>query len=483
MDKVWRLKMSILAYTLLDRVSEIIPRYNMLSAGDRVGIAVSGGADSVVLVHVFHKLAAQFQVHPIILHVNHHLRGQESEEDEEFVRSLAESLGLPIFVEHARAGAGNLEQEVRNLRRQFFLKLIHQDQSLERVALGHTRNDQAETVLFRLVRGTGLRGLAGVRIKTAEGLVRPLLQSSREEVRKWAEAEGISWREDSSNMDLRFARNRIRHEILPELARSFNPNVESALAGTAELAAAEEDYWAHEIEPIYAEITKRTHLGLVLAFSALKRLHLAVQRRVIRRAASEVRGSLRGLEMVHVDAILDLGRSKFGHDRVIVPELDALRSFDQLLLSRPGTLRGEERSYQCNLSFDKPCELPFSAGIISVQCLNSEPQICVNFKKDQELSEVVDLDGHQIAVAGQPGSLAVRNWEPGDQLHRAGHQGAEKIKSLFQEYRVPLWQRRHWPVLVFENEIVWVRRFGCAHKFNRSENSRSIVRVSFRSIE
>ncbi len=475
--------MSILAYTLLDRVSEIIPRYNMLSAGDRVGVAVSGGADSVVLLHVLHRLAAQLQVRLVVLHVNHHLRGQESDGDEQFVRSLAETLRLPIVVEHARAGPGNLEQEVRNLRRQFFLKLIHQNRAVERVALGHTRSDQAETVLFRLVRGTGLAGLAGMRIKTREGFIRPLLTTSREEVRKWAAAEGFSWREDSSNADLRFARNRIRYETMPELARHFNPNVESAFAGTADLAATEEDYWGKEIDPIYARITKRTHLGLILAIFTLKTLHLAVQRRVIRRAASELRGDLRGLEMSHIDAILDLGRSKHGHDRVIVPELDALRSFDQLLLSRPGTLRGEERGYQCNLSFGQVSELPFHAGFISIEWVNSEQQNCVNFKEDQELSEVVDLDGHQIAVAGQPGSLAVRNWEPGDQLHRAGHQGAEKIKSLFQEYRVPLWQRRHWPVLVFENEIVWVRRFGCAHKFNRSENSRSIVRVSFRSIE
>ncbi len=475
--------MSILAYTLLDRVSEIIPRYNMLSAGDRVGVAVSGGADSVVLLHILHRLAAQFQVHPIVLHVNHHLRGGESDGDEEFVRSVAERLGLQVVVEHARPRAGNLEQEVRNLRRQFFLNLIYEKHAIERVALGHTRNDQAETVLFRLIRGTGLTGLAGMQIKTGEGLIRPLLRSSREEVRKWAEAEGLSWREDSSNTDLRFARNRIRHKVMPELARHFNPNVDLAMAGTAELAATEEDYWEKQIEPIYAEITKRTHLGLLLAVPSLKRLHLAVQRRVIRRAASEIRGDLRGLDKSHMDAILALGRNKHGHDRVIVPELDALRSFDQLLLSRPGTLSGEERGYYSNLSFGKPCELPFSAGVISIQLLNSEPRICVNFKEDQELSEVVDLDGHQIAVAGQPGSLAVRNWEPGDQLHRAGHQGAEKIKSLFQEYRVPLWQRRHWPVLVFENEIVWVRQFGCAHKFKRSENSRSVVRVSFRSIE
>lgn len=476
--------MSILAYDLLDRVTEIITRYNMLSAGGRVGVAVSGGADSVVLLHIFHRLAAQLEVRPVVLHVNHHLRGEESDGDEDFVRSMASKLGLQIVVEQARPGAGNLEQEARDLRREFFRRLIHEEHSVERVALGHTRSDQAETVLFRLIRGTGLRGLAGMQTKTPEGLIRPLLHCSREEVRQWAEKEGIEWREDSSNTDVKFTRNRIRHEIMPELARHFNSNVELALAGTASLAEAEEDFWENEIEPIYAELTKRIHLGLLIALAGLKRLHLAVQRRVIRRAVTELRGNPRGLEMSHIEAILNLCRSDQGHDRVLVPELDALRSFDQLLLSRPGTLGGEQRGYRFNLLLGECRELPFSAGFISVQSLNSEQQICANFKEDQELlSEVVDLDGRQIADTSQLGSLAVRNWEPGDQLHRPGHQGAEKIKSLFQEYRVPLWQRRHWPVLVFENEIVWARRFGCAQRFQSPENNGSIVRVLFRSVE
>src|SRR5215831_2011628 len=172
--------MTVLADTLLDRVSEIIPRYNMLSACDRVGVAVSGGADSVVLLHMFHRLAAQFQIHPVILHVNHHLR-EEADEDEDFVRSLAESLGLPIFVGHAPVDSGNTEQEARNARRRFFLDSIQDHRTADRVALGHTRTDQAETVLFRLIRGSGIAGLAGMRMKTAEGFIRPLLTSSRNE--------------------------------------------------------------------------------------------------------------------------------------------------------------------------------------------------------------------------------------------------------------------------------------------------------------
>lgn len=478
-----RLRITILAGTLIDRVAEIIPRYSMLSPGQRLGVAVSGGADSVVLLHIFHRLAAQLRVCPVVLHVNHHLRGVESDEDERFVRSLAESLGLRVLIEDAPVADRNLEQEAREARRQFFLKAMQAGGPVDRVALGHTRSDQAETVLFRLVRGSGLAGLAGMRISTPEGFLRPLLTTSREEVRKWAVTEGIAWRDDSSNRDSRFARNRLRNEVMPVLVKHLNPNLESTLSGTAALARAEEDYWAAEIEPIYARITKRTHLGPVIAVPELTELHVAVQRRVIRRTLYGVRGDLRGLDLQHIEAILALCESEQGHDRVLVPGADALRSFDQLLLASPGTLSAGGRHYRRELIFGQDCELPHCAGSICVNWVSPDAQIYANFKEDQELSDVVDLDGRQIAVADRPGSLAVRNWEPGDQLHRAGHQGAEKIKSLFQEYRVPLWQRRHWPVLVLGDEIVWARQFGCAHNFKRSEESRCVVRVTFRPLE
>ncbi|HSU61922.1 MAG TPA: tRNA lysidine(34) synthetase TilS [Bryobacteraceae bacterium] len=472
-----------MAGTLVDRAAETISRYSMVRPADRVGVAVSGGADSVVLLHIFQRLAAGLQARLVVLHVNHHLRGHESDDDEQFVRSLAESFKLPIQIEHAPIGDGNLEQEARQARRNFFLKAMRQEGLVDSVALGHTRNDQAETVLFRLLRGSGLAGLAGMRFKTKEGLIRPLLNAGREEVRKWAESEGIAWREDSSNADLRFARNRLRHDVMPVVTQHFNPNLESTLSGTAALALAEENYWEEVIEPVYAEITKRTHFGLLMAAGSLIKLHIAVQRRVIRRALFDLRGDLRGLDMSHVEAILALCASEQGHDRVLVPGADALRSFDRLLLAAPGALSAGGRHYRRELSFGQDCELPFQVGSISVNWLNSEAQICANFKEDQELSEVVDLDGHRIASRERPECLAVRNWEPGDQLHRTGHQGAEKIKSLFQEYRVPLWERRHWPVLVLGSEIIWARQFGCAHHFKRSEESNCVVRLTFRPAE
>jgi tRNA(Ile)-lysidine synthase len=417
------------------------------------------------------------------LHLNHQLRGPESDADEEFVRSMAGSLGLPRMVQRASiASGGNLEQAARLARREFYARAMDQC-SLRRVALGHTRGDQAETVLFRFLRGSGTAGLAGMRVVTRDGLIRPLLTSTRDEVRHWATAHGIPWREDSSNANLAFSRNRLREQIIPALARDFNANLEVGLARIAELAQDEEDYWHAEIEPTFRNIVQHTHFGLILDTPELAGLHVAVQRRVVRRAILDVRGDLRSIEIKHVDAILRLLGSSSGHDRVIVPGVDALRSFDKLRLTNPGSVKFEDRHYRLALRIGHECQLPFQAGCIA---LNGEatprPAFCANFKEERGLSgEVAELDSDALTDEGVPRLLYVRNWEPGDALQRPGRTGVEKIKALFQEHRVLLWERRHWPVVVCGKEIVWARSFGSAAKFKGSAESRKVIRLIYRA--
>jgi tRNA(Ile)-lysidine synthase len=474
---------------LVKRVAEILTRYNMLSPGYRVGIAVSGGADSCCLLHILQRLSEEFKISLIVLHVNHRLRGPESDGDEEFVRALALSLSLELVVDRPTLAAGNLEQEARDARRAFFGR-ARTECKLDRIALGHTRSDQAETVLSRLLRGSGLAGLAGMRPVSPEGFIRPLLTTSRDEVRTWAREEGVAWRDDSSNRDLEHRRNRLRLETLPALARDYNPNLETILSTTAHLAQAEESYWNEEVERHFPEIAKRTQFGWVLRVTPLLALHPALQRRLIRRAVLEQRGNLRGIGMEHIEDILkisDSGHHKIahsahGHDRVLIPGVDALRSFDQLLLAQPGTLGGQPRHYCLSLEPGTECNLPFHAGLISMGWLEPGDQSCVNFKKGQDfISEESDLDGDLLAQDGALGRLQVRNWQPGDGLHRPGHRSIEKIKTLFQESRVALWERKHWPVVVAGEEIIWARQFGRAERFGVSAANHRILRLVYKT--
>ena len=220
---------------MLNRIIHTIERHRMFEAGQSVGVAVSGGADSVCLLHVLLELAPKWDLHLSVLHLNHQLRGEESRQDAEFVRELAVRLGLPFLLREAdvAASSDNLEQAARLARLAFFAEMLASG-AVARVALGHTRSDQAETVLFRFLRGSGTAGLAGICPVTSQGIVRPLIEMERTGINQFLRERGIGWREDSSNASLQFARNRIRRQLLPQLAAVWNPAIVQTLAHTAD---------------------------------------------------------------------------------------------------------------------------------------------------------------------------------------------------------------------------------------------------------
>lgn len=462
---------------MTNQVAAYMRQHEMLAAAQLVGVAVSGGADSVVLLHLLHRLRSDFGCELKVLHVNHHLRGEESNADEAFVRELARELGLTVLIEHAVAPERHVERQARDLRRAFFQRVMG-EHGVQRIALGHTRSDQAETVLFRLLRGAGLTGLAGMRPVTADHLIRPLLMCSREDVRAWAGEEGIRWRNDSSNLDTSFTRNRIRLETLPALRKAYNPNLEGLLAQSAELAQAEENYWQEQIDGLYPRLARRTRFGLQFDAGDLASRHLALRRRLIRQAICNVRGDLRTIEFEHVEAVIRLCDNLQGHGRAIIPGVDAWRSFGQLLLSQDGLRASQGRDYQLDLKIGEECRLPFQAGRICVHFVNSggTRDICASFKTEQEDGvETCDWDGDLVGTAG---SLRVRNWRPGDVFQRVGHSG-DKIKTLFQSGKVLLWQRRHWPLVTAGARIIWVRQFGGAEGLSATAGSRKIIRLTY----
>jgi tRNA(Ile)-lysidine synthase len=437
----------------------------------------------VVLLHVLCRLAPAFGLSLRVLHINHQLRGRESDEDEQFVRELAREMQLEIEVVQAPVAAseGNLEQTARDFRRSACISSIASGR-VDRVALGHTRSDQAETVLFRLLRGTGLTGLAGMPYVSDEGLVRPLLFLTREEVRTWAAEQQLRWREDSSNQDPRFRRNFIRRELLPLIKTSLNPAVESVLARSAEVAQGEEDYWDRLLGAHFEAFAKQTHHGLLCDANYLNTLHLAVQRRLLRRTFAKVKGDLRLIDSAHVDAVLAICRSYEGHDRVQIPGIDALRSYKILRIAEIGRAAPPPRHYQVPVILGQEVDLPFYAGKISLQTaadVSANHQNCANFLDVKDRREIVNLNPTALGGTAALKRLVVRNWEPGDEYQPVGHRSVKKVKELFQESRVLLWERRHWPVLDLNGEIIWVRRFGPAAKFEMEQDQAPAVSLTY----
>ncbi|MBV9769929.1 MAG: tRNA lysidine(34) synthetase TilS, partial [Bryobacterales bacterium] len=233
---------------MLERVADFIARHRMFEVGQRVGVAVSGGADSVFLLHALLELAPRWALEISVIHIEHGIRGAASLADAAFVAQLARTLELRFYVRQADVPAidGNVEEAARNVRQRFYSELMAAG-AVDRVSTGHTRSDQAETVLYRMVRGAGLGGLAGILPVTKEGLVRPLLGTDQSQIRAWLRERLIPWQEDETNRDLTYARNRLRHQILPRLREGLNPQLDAALAHLATLARDEEDYWEAEL--------------------------------------------------------------------------------------------------------------------------------------------------------------------------------------------------------------------------------------------
>jgi tRNA(Ile)-lysidine synthase len=462
-------------FSLLHRIAQTIARHRMFEPAQKVGVAVSGGADSVCLLHVLLGLAPQWDLRLSVLHLDHGLRGEESRQDAEFVRGLADQLGLPLSLREAPVAQSpdNLEQAAREARLAFFRETISSG-AVERVATGHTRSDQAETVLFRFLRGSGTAGLAGIRPVTSEGIVRPLIEIERSEVQQFLLERGIAWREDSTNRSLQFARNRIRYELLPQIAREWNPAIGETLANTADWALAEEAWWDAEIDRLACQHFTTTHGAILLRADRLNALPLAVARRLVRRAMELVKGDLRAIDFGHIASVLELARSTEGHGRLQAPGLDIFRSFEWLRFGQPGRAPLgpglETRNYRLTLAVPGTVRVPGTNLTISLELIDkSGPSVSSDWVYN---NQVGCLDWQRLS-----GSLELRNWRPGDQYQPAGHSGQEKIKTLFQQARIPLWERRHWPVLTDGSSIVWARRFGPAAGLVAEQDAKVILSI------
>lgn len=383
--------------------------------------AVSGGADSVCLLYVLSELKANISG---VAHFNHKWRGEAADEDERFVAAMAARLGIAFFraqmPENLRAD--NLEQAARRARREFFQSLIR-DGVCDRVATGHTRDDQAETVLFRVLRGSGLTGLAGIH-PVSEGLIRPLIGVRRSEVEEFLRLRKVAWREDATNRDVRFARNRIRYELMPQLARDWNPQIVDALANLGDLAFEEERS---------AEVPRATELRV----DELARMPRGLARRVVRGAIEAAKGDLRRIEFAHVERIIAMAVE--GPSRIALPGVEAIRSFDWVRIAVPGGLRVADP-----VEVTVPGNFLAPDGTTEIRFENA----CANLKV--ELTAPVQL----------------RGWRPGDHYRPVGRSRDQKIKELFQSARIPCWRRAGWPILASGNKIMWARQFGVAEEFS-----------------
>jgi tRNA(Ile)-lysidine synthase len=464
---------------LYARWSREVRRAGLFRAGDRVGVAVSGGADSVLLLDFLRQLAPALGVQISVVHFNHRLRGAESDADEAFVRSLAERLKLEFHgseADVARLARGrrrNLEATARELRYRFFFSLVApvcagRRGKLDRVATAHTANDQAETVLLRLLRGAGARGLGGI-FPVLEGkIVRPFLNVTRREIEAEIRRRGLQFREDSSNRDARLRRNRIRHELLPLLERAYNPEVVRLLKTLADRARDDEEFLEHQARERAAAWRVRDGIEERIPARVLAEFPPALARRVLRQMVWSAQGHVRGLTHAHLESLRRFAaEAQSGRSLVLPGPLAARKEFEWLALA-PAPARSSSAGYSLPVRIPGRVAVPELGSTFQFKILGPEA-----LRTAYNDSEMAGLDPQKLA-----GRLILRNWRPGDRFRPLGSRKSLKVKELFQLHKIPLERRRVWPVLERDGEIVWVRGFPVGENARASGASAGAVVIT-----
>lgn len=560
----------IRVHSLAERVLALIRRQELLRAGDRVGVAVSGGIDSVALLRLLLELRGELGIVLSAVHFNHKLRGGESDADQEFVAELARGYNLEFHADGEDVAQSAAEERVsvetaaRELRYGFFRHLLGEESTadpqglkpdsylvpngtaeevpfhhpllppppspqrpnplpnttpthfLTKIATGHTLDDQAETVLMRIIRGAGLCGLGGIhpRILVEDDggeicgeIIRPMLGIRRRELAQYLKDIAQLWREDSTNSDDRFTRNRVRKMVLPLLEQEFNPAVAENLAELAEIARGEEDYWQNEISgwlgttvrwspPDWARAASKelslvqiAPLGnqsshssndsdlrskidrapwLVMNASVSRMWFLAepiaVQRRLVKAIGENARIPL---EFKHVEQVLRVAAedSSSGKELSLPLGWKLLRESEELTFVTPD-LRDtvQPRDYEYALSVPGKINVYEAGSTIEARFVPTDCGAAYN-------------PDHLLDAESLPGPLRVRNWRPGDRFWPAHTKSPKKVKKLLQELPLGHAERRIWPVVTSGDEIVWVRGFSSPAKLRSKPGVGAILIV------
>jgi len=461
-----------------------IHRHGMTVPGDLVGIGVSGGADSVALLRLLAELRPELGMRLKVLHFHHQLRGAEADEDERFVAALARDLGLDFLADRAdvaseaRRNGWNVEDAGRRLRYRFFASAAAAH-GIQRVAVAHTADDQAETVLAHLLRGTGPTGLAGI-YPVAGLIIRPLLEVRRKELRDYLSRLGQPWREDSSNRDRARLRAHIRHDLLPLLERDFERAVVLRLARLANLEGEEQEFWrALEEERFAALVTReksgKISIGIENLLSPMPLLEeqrpgtqlsavpaVALSKRLVRRIYSELRGSRKGLTSRHVEDVLHLAKKTQSGARVEVPGIQVERVFDRLVFSLElPESRGEKTRGKISSSsnFEYPIAAPAGSKLAYVVVPEIRRRINLKVVDWPQVSRETTSGEAALDFDRVRWPLVVRNWRPGDAYRPYRRRQVRKLKQMFLELRIPARDRAFRPVLTSGGTLIWAS--GC----------------------
>jgi tRNA(Ile)-lysidine synthase len=491
---------------LTKRILATVKKHAPIRAGERLGVAVSGGADSVALLLLLLELREKLGIVLSVVHFNHKLRGKASDADERFVAKLAAKYGLEFHsgcahvARKAKDDRANLEDAARRARQDYFRSLTESG-VCERIAVAHTADDQAETVIAHLLRGTGLAGLGGIH-PVAGPVFRPLLSARRSELRRFLRERKQAWREDATNRDTKRMRARIRRKLLPLLQKQFQPAIVEHLCTLADLAREDEALFDAMAEERVRVLVRKSgdqarisHDDLLQPFKKTgfntptrsgqapntestedTEKTRALTKRMVRRIVESVKPRQGQVGAGHVNAVLQLARGGHSGSSLSLPGgVEVRKERDALVFVAVGNA-GTRTSRSAPREYDYKIDLArgdLEVSVAELGCVFRFRVIDWPPKRGETSRDGAVLDRDRLRFP-----MVLRNWRPGDRLRPQGHHNAHKLKRLLNEKRVSRWERDGWPVLTSGGVLAWARGFPVAAEFAANERTRAGIVIA-----
>jgi tRNA(Ile)-lysidine synthase len=462
--------------TLIELVLKTIKENNMFSKGDKVIVAVSGGPDSICLLHILNALKEELHITLYAAHVNHCLRGAESDGDEYYVKKFCENLNIEFrskkvdinrIVETKKISS---EAAGREARYEFFYSLKSQFKA-QKIAIAHNSNDQAETILMRIMRGTGMEGLIGIRPVRDNIFVRPLINCTREKIEKYCLNNNLSPRIDKTNLQPIYARNKIRLQLIPYIQENFNDDIVEVLNRLADTVKADNDYLeeiAKEKYKKYCDVNKEKVIISKEAFLE----HEAIVARIIRLSLYNVSGNLYNFEKVHIHDVICVQKHSTGKMLMLPNKIHVKNNYGDICIYKrqQQNIKNNDGEYILHSGINELKDINLKITLATTENLNS-------FELNKE-TFVKYFDYDKIK-----GDILIRYRREGDRFTPLGMRGSKKLKDLFMDLKIPKDERDKIPLICFGNEIAWVIDYRLSEFFKVNKNTKRILKIIIESGE
>lgn len=460
---------------MLQKIMETIKENSMFSKEDKIIVGVSGGPDSMCLLHILSSLRYTYSIDIVAAHLNHGLRGKDADEDEEYVKIFCEKNNIEFYSrrvnieELSNTWGISSEMAGREARYSFFLELFDK-LGANKIAIAHNANDQCETILMRIIRGTGLEGLEGIKPVRDEIYIRPLIKITREEIEHYCDKNNINPRIDKTNLQNIYSRNKIRLELIPYIRENFNSHIIEVVNRLGENVKIDNDFIEKKSKEFLGKYCIMSSNKVKIKKEAFNE-HKALISRMIRRSIEIIKGNLVNFERVHVEYIISLQRGSTGKEIELPGGIRALNNYGEIILSSESKNEIKKDLETYNISLNEKNKI----GIFNIETNVLDKKLLQRVKEDS-LEQYFDYEKVD-------GEVSFRYRKEGDKFQPLGMKGTKKLKDIFIDLKIPKDLRNNIPIICIGEEIAWIVGYRISDKFKVDKNTTKLLKIKLESEE